>query len=220
MVVFDEVAFFVELGVGDFGAAFGLGEEGVVEFLGVGAGEVVAGFADLADVAFEDISFLGVAFHAFSASDVLAELSAALFEGEGHFFSDFVVVGDGFFGFRCKGDPDACHVDHDDEGADGCAASGLLEAVVFPAGFDDGFECAAGGLLVEEGDAVGVSDDSGGLVGGEVAAEGDGGFDLEGVASVDGGGSCGGGVELGLDAFEHAGEHLLDADGAQAVGWW
>ncbi len=195
-------------------------QEGVVELLGVGAGEVVAGFGDFADVAFEDIAFLGVAFHAFASSDVLAELSAALFEGEGHFFADFVVVGDGFFGFAREGDPDACHVDHDDEGADGCAAAGLLEAVVFPAGFDDGFECAAGGLLVEQWDAVGVADDACGLVGGEVAAEGDGGFDLEGVAPVDGGSSGGGGVELGLDAFEHAGEHLLDADGGEAVGWW
>ena len=181
--------------------------------MGVCPGEVVAGFADFADVSFEDISFLCVAFHAFAASDVLAELSAALFECECHFFSDLVVVCDGFFGFRCEWDPDAGHVDHDDEWADGWAASGLLESVVFPAGVDDGFECAAGGLLVEQWDAVGEADDACLLVAGKVATKGDGGFDLEWVSSVDGGCSCGGGVELGFDAFEHAGEHLLDADG-------
>ena len=111
-------------------------------------------------------------------------------------------------------------MDHDDEGADGGGASGLAHAVVLPAGLGDGLEGRAGGLLVEEGHAVGEADDAGGLVAGEVASEGDGGLDLEGVAAVDGGGAGGGGVELGVDAFEHAGEHGADADGGEAVGGW
>ena len=218
MFVLDEAAFLVELGVGDLGAGAGLFEQGVVDLFDLRAGDGVAGLGDLADVALEHIALLALALHALAAADILAELAAALLEGELHLLADLVVVGDGLLGLAGEGHPDRGHVDHDDEGADGGGAAGLGEAVVLPGGLGDGLEGRAGGLLVEQGDAVGEADDAGGVVAGEVAAEGDGGLDEEGAAAVDGGGAGGGGVELGLDALDHAGEHLLDADGGQAVG--
>ena len=136
----DDLAVEVQFLIRFLGLLLRLLEQCVVELLGIRAVDGVAARGDFADVAFEDATTLGLLAHLLSPTQVGAELSSTLLQGEFHLLADLVVVGDGFLRFTREGNPDAGHVHENDQRSDRQPVAGLRESVVLPGRLDHGLE--------------------------------------------------------------------------------
>ena len=78
--------------------------------------EVVARIHDFLDVEFKDIAPTKLALGPFPPSEKGPKPPTAFLQGELDFLSDLIVIGDRFFGFACKRNPDRGHMNENHQG--------------------------------------------------------------------------------------------------------